>query len=727
MPVASPAPKTRTTLTPTMPAVDPVGAHRTYTYVRDSMLFAGLGVVGWAGGPLLGAGHMTSWAIAGGCATAAGLTYAHGRITTERDRLTDTCTASLQALMGKGLISIKLTQWGSIFGTTPRRIILRYHPGQRDDDPQWAKTITTTIAARTGLAFKVDQLNRKACRLTLVIDTEPAAVVSAQHQRTETIITELIPTSSIDKIVTDDQGNPTCIEVSHHAAHKLAARGYQNRITRTVSASFPGRWRAKWDTENDTVTFSLRPEFPGNLWISPITIDSTRDPLKTYRQVRIPYGVDEDGNEVSWAPAIDPHFLVIGPTGSGKTSTEHNVLESVAQYGWPIWVADAKGIEFLGFRSWPNVQIVATSTLEQMAVIHRAWQVMEERYRLIIGGLAREEDFEPLMVFVDEWADMRAAITIEYARTKTKGMPTKCPIFDEFDSIARKGRTSRVHLLVSLQRPDVTIFGSGESRDNFRCRVSMGRLSSQGAQMMWGDPSAGVGIPSSKIGRGTTATADGRIVEIQCYRAPDPRKAGSDPEQMELLRRLAPAERLHVPLKIDPPILDDLDCEEGQEPLPPSYDDYVEAPWSEVSRIVEWQEAAVEFTEEQAAEARRRSSPSTILGIGAEFTGRRRNGPVITSHVSDHDSTGETYPDITSEDDEFPGYGPAQIIKASSVQIGDVILVAPEDEHWAVVDDEPDEDFGDGVAIPWRDNADEDGLLSLASNETITIRRLIEE
>ncbi|WP_394277259.1 type IV secretory system conjugative DNA transfer family protein [Luteococcus sp.] len=720
---------TRPARTATMPAVTTPAevtrpAMHHYSYLRDSILYAGMGTVGYAGAPLLGAGHTTTWAITGGCAFLAGTTFFRGRVTSQRTQISDRCTSALTGILGKNLHGVKITRWDSRWGTIPERITVDYDASLNDADPKFTQTITDTLGARTGLAFKVKTLNREHCRLVLVRNLDKAAVTSAQQQRTETLVTDLIPTANVDKILTDDQGNPTRIEVSHKAAHKLAARGYQNRITRAISASLPGRWRAKWDTEQDTVVFSLRPEFPSNLWIQPITVDPTKDPLKTYRQVRIPYADDEDGNQVEWVPARDPHFLCIGPTGSGKTSTEHNILETVAQYGWPIWVADGKGIEFLGFRAYPNVQIVATSTTEQMAVIHRAWQVMEERYNLIIGGLAREEDFEPLMVFIDEWADMRAAITLEYARTKVKGMPTKCPIFDEFDSIARKGRTSRVHMLVSLQRPDVELFGKGESRDNFRCRISMGKLSPQGAQMMWGDVSIGIGIPSSKVGRGTTLNAEGNPVEVQSYRAPDPRKAGGDPEQMELLERLVPAERRHKLLVIDPPVLDDLDCEEGQEPKPPSYDDFVEAPWREVDEIPEWREATVEFTEEQAAEARRRSSPSAILGIGAEYTGRRRTSPVTVSHVSDREAPADEFENTTDDVvDEFEGYGPAQDTSARNVQVGDLVLIDPEDDHWGVVDEEPDDDFDDGIAIPWRDDADEEGLLSLGFGVTITIRR----
>jgi hypothetical protein len=136
-----------------------------------------------------------------------------------------------------------------------------------------------------------------------------------------------------------------------------------------------------------------------------------------------------------------------------STSTTHGILTRIAQYGWPVWVADGKGVEFLGFRDWPNVQIVASRIEQQVAVIRRAWELMEYRYKLVVDGLARSEDFTPLVVFVDEFTDLKGNLLSWYAGIKIKGDPTKPPTLSELGSIARKGRTARVHLVLAMQRP----------------------------------------------------------------------------------------------------------------------------------------------------------------------------------------------------------------------------------------------------------------------------------
>jgi hypothetical protein len=151
-----------------------------------------------------------------------------------------------------------------------------------------------------------------------------------------------------------------------------------------------------------------------------------------------------------------------GYVPTSNTSTGHGILTQITRFGWPVWVADGKGIEFLGFQDWPNVQIVASRIEEQVAVIHRAWQLMEYRYQLVVQRRARPEDFEPLMVFVDEFTDLKANLLTWYAGIKVKGDPAKPPTLAEVGSITRKGRAARVHLVLSMQRPDADIL-TGEA------------------------------------------------------------------------------------------------------------------------------------------------------------------------------------------------------------------------------------------------------------------------
>ena len=84
---------------------------------------------------------------------------------------------------------------------------------------------------------------------------------------------------------------------------------------------------------------------------------------------------------------------------------------------------------------------------------------MEYRYRLIEEGKASVNDFEPLVVFLDEFAEFRSNLLEWYAQIKVRGDPAKPPTLAEVASLARKARTARIHLVLSTQRPDAEFLG----------------------------------------------------------------------------------------------------------------------------------------------------------------------------------------------------------------------------------------------------------------------------
>jgi DNA segregation ATPase FtsK/SpoIIIE, S-DNA-T family len=298
----------------------------------------------------------------------------------------------------------------------------------------------------------------------------------------------------------------------------------------------PGRWRAQWDLEGDTVRFDRRPVLPAQVpHPPPVVTAETR--------WKIPLAVDEDGATVTWhLRGTGPHLLVIGKTGQGKTVLMNGVVMELAVRSWPVWICDPKRIEFLGLRGWPNVQIVATSVPDQVVVINQAWTEMEHRYALIESGQAVEEDFEPLILVLDEYRDFYGIVGEWYAGVKVTGMPTRCPVLEKLSSLVRKGRSARVHVVLGLQRPDADVLG-GEMRDNFGTRVSLGPLSPQGAMMMWESAHLGVALPRGIAGRGTAVSDDARPVEVQTYWTPDPRRAAyaGVRADLALLEQLRPA------------------------------------------------------------------------------------------------------------------------------------------------------------------------------------------
>ena len=72
-------------------------------------------------------------------------------------------------------------------------------------------------------------------------------------------------------------------------------------------------------------------------------------------------------------------------------------------------------------------------------MIYQAWAEMERRYARIESGAASEDDFEPLILVLDEYRDFYAIVAEWYAGIKVTGMPTRCPVLEKAREEHRNG------------------------------------------------------------------------------------------------------------------------------------------------------------------------------------------------------------------------------------------------------------------------------------------------
>lgn len=663
------------------------------------------------------------------------LTWTTGRRQAARHRIQDLLVEALAAYTGSRKLdrrTVQLTKWAGRGVGTPHRVLIRYAPGISDGDPNWRAAIIDVLQRRVDCTYTVHKHDRSHCRLILTPDTTPTGQTTPYAQvRLERAITSLVgPTTKIATFECNAAGEISRVHVTHEESAKCAVAGFRLRAERTVSAMMPGRWRANWDLEGDKITFEQRPSLPTSVWLptDPIPGD-VDDLLLNYRKVKIPIGVDEDGNQLVWYPAVVPQMMITGGTGSGKTSTVHGIIGTITRYGWPVWILDAKRIEFLDFRSWPNVQVVATTLEQQVALVHRVWELMEYRYQLIEEGKVRISDLEPLVVILDEYAEFVANLIDWYATIKVKDDPTKPRSLQEVGSLARKARTARIHLIISMQRPDVALLGGagGETRSNFGQRVSMGRLDPNGAMMMWENAFTGVTIPRGITGRAMAVNDQGVPVETQCYRFPD-MHADEGTEQHQLLQRLRPAVARHERLVIVPagedPELRDLDTGEQ---LPPTFTDYQNAAWALAKHRPDLDLTlatgdGIEISPEQA-----RAMASTLAALGLDpnlpaTTGRRRLAPGL---FTDGDADDTVADDHSDSDDPYLGYGAPINLPPIKLEVGDLVQAEEGSDEWMVVDEDPEEDPVDldYVMVSWRSDDDRCGSISLPAAELVAVRR----
>lgn len=586
-------------------------------------------------------------------------------------------------------------KWTRGWVGVPERIKIRYASHVDDTDPRFLDQILAGLTRRLGEEYRVRKHNSRRC--VLVVEISPVAdPVSREQQRAIEVIKQVVDQGANVSVTSAEDGSVSKIEVKHNAGPQMAMVARRLRIEKIVSSMLPGRWRARWDLEADKITFEVRPTMPDMVLHQ---VDPT-PPLthSAYKAFKIPIGVDEDGQIQHWQPAVSPHCLVIGGTGSGKTSFQHTVLTHLAHAHWRVWVLDGKRIEFIGFDDWPNVELVADRVEHQVRMLHAAHELMEARYTQLRNRTARLEDFEPLAIIIDEYATFKASVQRWYKTVKPKGAPAQAPVLELLSDLARLARSAKIHMLLGLQRPDVEFLG-GEMRDNFGARVSFGRLSPQGANMMWDSFAIGVAIPRNKRGRGVTLNAESTPVEIQAYYTPDPAKLdSSDKADWDHLATLRPADEDYGRKMIRDPegvLTDDGDAEE----LEPDYHQWA------MAEIVDWDPTARSFKPE----------PMRLATV-TTLSPRDR-----VQFVPESDDE----PDDVEPDAEGDGYGESIEGPAVELEIGDLMLTDATLGLWGVIEGvEPDVIDDEQLAVEYRDlESGEEGLLTISDNEVITYRR----
>lgn len=614
-----------------------------------------------------------------------------------RGELFDAATESVLPLLGARTASrelVRASRWSGGWIGLPTRIRIRYAATVDDGDPRFLESILDNMRRRLGVDYRVQRHLPKRCILVLEIDLREADMESPEVARAEKVAKELLGATAKVECDLDAEGAVIGINVRYDTSPRLSLSSYRQRIEKALSSMLPGRWRSEWDTVHDRVRFEIRPTMPSMIphLPGPPRVELTH---QSYDACKVAYCVDEDGNVQYWQPSVSPHMLIIGGTGSGKTSAEHTLLTDLALYGWRVWVLDGKRIEFAGYKDWPNVELVASKVGDQVRMIHAAHDLMEQRYSLIENGQARISDFEPLALIIDEYATFKARVVRWYKTVKAKGDPTQPPVFDLVADLARLARTAKIHMVIGIQRPDVDFLG-GEMRDNFGARLSLGRLSPQGANMMWDSFAVGVAIPRNQRGRGVALDAESNPVEVQTFYTPDPAKLTPDKvDDWALLEQLRPAQ-LNYPRKMIKEPRSEIDYDKG-DVAEPSYGAWASA------LIVNYDPAGARDADELPAPV-------------AEPNGGVRFEP------SDEAEIGE---ESIADGNLFEGYGDPAPTSIADVSPGDLVLVDEGLDLWGVIEQCEVDLLEDGyMSVDYRDlESGEPNTVSFPESERVSVRR----
>lgn len=170
-------------------------------------------------------------------------------------------------------------------------------------------------------------------------------------------------------------------------------------------------------------------------------------------------GQSVNGERMWMDLAANPHLLIAGTTGSGKSTLIHNIIANLLNYNnVELHLIDTKQIEFSEYsRRLKSVKVYQTyeSSVEGIKEII---SIMEYRY-----SLPNLKYVKPIVLIIDEFADL-------IMQDKDGSL------YDMICKLAQKCRAAKIHIVLATQRPSVDVI-SGVIKANFPARIACRVLS----------------------------------------------------------------------------------------------------------------------------------------------------------------------------------------------------------------------------------------------------------
>ena len=188
------------------------------------------------------------------------------------------------------------------------------------------------------------------------------------------------------------------------------------------------------------------------------------------------------GKDVTGTPVFSdieslPHLIIAGATGMGKSICIDSFISSMLYKATPdelkFILIDPKMVEFNKYNGIPHLLVPVITDIKHAAgALSWALEEMHRRYDLIkkaqVSNITEYNDIvknntslgEPLpriVIIIDEFADLM--------------MTARRHVEHLIQSLAQKARAAGIHLIISTQRPDVSVI-PGTIKANIPARIS---------------------------------------------------------------------------------------------------------------------------------------------------------------------------------------------------------------------------------------------------------------
>lgn len=204
-------------------------------------------------------------------------------------------------------------------------------------------------------------------------------------------------------------------------------------------------------------------------------------------------GETDEGKPMWLDMATNPHMLVAGATGSGKSVLLHVLIANALQRSdIDLMLVDPKfGVEF---GKYEDCAEVARDYDEALEFLINLEETMNNRYKKMakwgVSSIEHNPDiFKKKLLIIDEIADLML-----YDRNKSN--PNKGKFEDLLCSIAQKARACGIYMVIATQHPSVDII-TGPIKANFPARLACRVSTASNSKVILDRPGA-----ESLLGRG---------------------------------------------------------------------------------------------------------------------------------------------------------------------------------------------------------------------------------
>jgi DNA segregation ATPase FtsK/SpoIIIE, S-DNA-T family len=192
-------------------------------------------------------------------------------------------------------------------------------------------------------------------------------------------------------------------------------------------------------------------------------------------------GKSAQGTVLSLDLSLQPHILIAGATGSGKSIFTAQLIASLALARAPeeleLLLADTKQLDLVLFRSLPHVSAMLTTVEDIRAQLLVLLEETRKRTALMSGVARNIKEWNTLglqplnykVLVIDEYADV---VQTDYELLKGFKPAERPPtISDLTRQLAQISRAAGIHIILATQRPSARIV-TGDIKTNFPTRIS---------------------------------------------------------------------------------------------------------------------------------------------------------------------------------------------------------------------------------------------------------------